>query len=190
MRTSCAGWSAGRGDCAADKLAELAPRADVLVITLPETRDTAGMVDARVLAAFPAGAVVVNVGRGRVVDEDTLVELLQAGRLAGAGLDITAKEPPDPDSLLWELPNVILSPHTAALSPHENERIADLFIDNVRRLDSHESRRPERAQRRRPCPAARMRGCESILTPLVLSWACSRSTSITSARPCCRRLRA
>jgi phosphoglycerate dehydrogenase-like enzyme len=121
--------------CAADQLAELAPRADALVITLPETPETLGMVDARVLSALPAGAIVVNVGRGRVVDEGALVELLQAGRLAGAALDVTAREPPDPGSPLWELPNVILSPHTAALSPHENERITELFIDNVRRLD-------------------------------------------------------
>ncbi len=122
-------WGAGR-------LAELAPRADVLVITLPATPDTLGMVDARVLAALPAGAIVVNVGRGRVMDEGALVRLLRAGHLAGAALDVTAKEPPDPDSPLWDLPNVILSPHTAALSPHENERITELFIDNVRRLDA------------------------------------------------------
>jgi len=121
---------------AAGRLAELAPRADVLVITLPETPDTLGMVGAQVLAALPAGAIVVNVGRGRVVDEGALVELLRAGHLAGAALDVTAKEPPDPGSPLWDLPNVILSPHTAALSPHENERITELFIDNVRRLDT------------------------------------------------------
>ena len=121
---------------ASDRLAELAPRADALVITLPETPDTVSMVDARVLSALPAGAIVVNIGRGRVVDEDALVELLRAGRLAGAALDVTTKEPPAPDSPLWDLPNVILSPHTAALSIHENERITELFIDNVHRLDS------------------------------------------------------
>lgn len=120
---------------AAGRLTEIAPRADALVITLPETPGTAGLVGAGVLAALPAGAVVVNVGRGRVVDEDALVELLRAGRLAGAALDVTATEPPDPASPLWELPNVILSPHTAALSPHENERIVEMFIDNVGRLD-------------------------------------------------------
>jgi phosphoglycerate dehydrogenase-like enzyme len=120
---------------ASDRLVEVAPRADVLVITLPETPDTIGMVDAGVLAALPSGAILVNVGRGRVVDESALVELLRAGRLAGAALDVTAQEPPAPGSPLWELPNVILSPHTAALSPHEDERIVELFIDNVRRLD-------------------------------------------------------
>ncbi|HEX6446033.1 MAG TPA: D-2-hydroxyacid dehydrogenase [Streptosporangiales bacterium] len=120
----------------ADRLPELAPRADVLAITLPQTPKTIGMVDAGVLAAMPPGAIVVNVGRGRVVDEATLVDLLDRGHLAGAALDVTAEEPPAPDSPLWTLPNVILSPHTAALSPHENERIVDLFVDNVRRLDT------------------------------------------------------
>lgn len=121
---------------AAERLPELARRADVLVITLPQTPQTVGMVDARVLAALPSGAIVVNVGRGRVVDEGALADLLASGRLAGAALDVTAEEPPAADSPLWTLPNVILSPHTAALSPHENERIVDLFVDNVHRLDS------------------------------------------------------
>lgn len=120
----------------ADRLPELAAGADVLVVTLPQTPQTAGMVDADVLAALPPGAIVVNVGRGRVVDEAALVDLLDRGHLAGAALDVTAEEPPAADSPLWTLPNVILSPHTAALSPHENERIVALFIDNVRRLDA------------------------------------------------------
>jgi phosphoglycerate dehydrogenase-like enzyme len=121
---------------AADRLPELAARADVLVITLPQTPETVGMVDANVLAAMPPGAIVVNVGRGRVLDEAALIDLLERGHLAGAALDVTAEEPPAADSPLWTLPNVILSPHTAALSPHENERIVELFIDNVRRLDA------------------------------------------------------
>lgn len=121
---------------AADRLPELAARADVLVVTVPQTPETVGMVDAEVLAALPAGAIVVNVGRGRVLDEAALVDLLTRGRLAGAALDVTAEEPPAADSPLWTLPNVILSPHTAALSPRENERIVELFVDNVRRLDT------------------------------------------------------
>lgn len=119
-----------------DRLAELAPSVDVLVITLPETPATVGLVDDAVLRALPRGAVVVNVGRGRVLDEAVLISLLESGHLAGAALDVTATEPPPPDSPLWQLPNVILSPHTAALSPRENERLVELFIDNVRRLDS------------------------------------------------------
>jgi phosphoglycerate dehydrogenase-like enzyme len=101
---------------AADRLAELAPRADALVITLPETPGTLGMLNARVLAALPEDAIVVNVGRGRVMDERALAELLRAGRLAGAALDVTASEPPDPDSPLWDLPNVILSPHGSSVA--------------------------------------------------------------------------
>lgn len=121
---------------AAEDLPALAGRADVLVITLPSTPETNGMVDATVLRSLPAGAVVVNVGRGDVVDEAALVRLLDEGHLGGAALDVTDEEPPAPESPLWRLPNVILSPHTAALSPHENERIVALFIDNVRRLQS------------------------------------------------------
>jgi phosphoglycerate dehydrogenase-like enzyme len=119
-----------------DRLGELAAGADVLVITLPDTPATAALVDDAVLGSLAPGAVVVNVGRGKVVDERALISLLRSGHLGGAALDVTAAEPPPPDSPLWELPDVILSPHTAALSPRENERIVDLFIDNVRRLDA------------------------------------------------------
>lgn len=139
--------------CAADRLAELAPRADVLVIRLPETCDTVGMVDARVLAALPAGAVVVNVGRGRVVDEGTLVEL-QAGRLAGAALHVTAKEPPDPHSLLWELPSVILSP------PRRSPVAAR---ERAHRRPVHRQRAPTRQRASGPQPD---HGSQALLTSL------------------------
>jgi len=79
------------------------------------------------------GAVFVNVGRGKVVDEDALIDALRSGKLGGAALDVTAKEPLPPESPLWELENVIISPHTAALSWHENERIVELFAENLRR---------------------------------------------------------
>lgn len=119
-------------------LAALAPQADVLVIALPATAGTAGLVGREVLAALPRGAVLVNVGRGQVVDEAALVDLLREGHLGGAVLDVTAEEPLPPDSPLWELPDVVLSPHTAALSPREDERIVELFVDNVRRLAAGE----------------------------------------------------
>jgi phosphoglycerate dehydrogenase-like enzyme len=79
------------------------------------------------------GAIFVNVGRGKVVDEEALIEALRSGKLAGAALDVTGKEPLPADSPLWELENVIISPHTAALSWRENERIVDLFAENLRR---------------------------------------------------------
>jgi phosphoglycerate dehydrogenase-like enzyme len=73
------------------------------------------------------------VGRGRVVDEEALIRALRAGKLRGAALDVFATEPLPPESPLWELPNVIISPHTAALSVRENERIVELFAENLRR---------------------------------------------------------
>ncbi|MGH3322519.1 MAG: D-2-hydroxyacid dehydrogenase [Streptosporangiaceae bacterium] len=116
-----------------DALPDLAPRADAVVCTLPITEETRGVVSAEVIAALPPHCVFVNVGRGRVVDESALTEALASGRLAGAALDVFATEPLPAESPLWELDNVVVSSHTAALSPHENTRIVDLFIDNLRR---------------------------------------------------------
>lgn len=116
-----------------DRLVELAAHADVLVISVPLTEKTTGLVSAEVLAALPRGAIVVNVGRGPVVDEDALDAALVGGRLAGAALDVFSREPLPSSSALWTRPNVILSPHTAALSPRENERIVELFVENLGR---------------------------------------------------------
>ena len=114
-------------------LADLLPVAHGVVLTLPLTEQTRGMIDAAAIERMHSGAVLVNIGRGGVVDEPALVQALQQGRLAGAALDVFATEPLPPDSALWDLPNVLLSPHTAALSVHENERIVALFSENVRR---------------------------------------------------------
>ena len=80
------------------------------------------------------GATVVNVGRGTTVDEPALIEALQDGRVGLAVLDVTAVEPLPEDSPLWSLPNVVLTPHTAAISPHEPRLIAELFAENARRF--------------------------------------------------------
>jgi phosphoglycerate dehydrogenase-like enzyme len=77
---------------------------------------------------------VINVGRGGTIDQDALFAALAEHRIGGAALDVFATEPLPDDSPLWELDNVLLSPHTAALSLHENERIVDLFIDNLGRF--------------------------------------------------------
>jgi phosphoglycerate dehydrogenase-like enzyme len=118
----------GEGD-----LDELLPRADAVVVTLPLTDETRGMFSRERIAAMRPGAIFVNVGRGAVVDEDALVEALRAGRIQGAALDVFAEEPLPAESPLWDLENVIVSPHTAALSVRENERIVDLFAENLRR---------------------------------------------------------
>ena len=115
------------------ELRALVARADAIVITLPATDATRGLLDADTLAAVKPGAVLVNVGRGTVVDEAALAERLRDGTLAGAALDVFAHEPLPEDSPLWGLDNVIVSPHNAALSDKEEERIVELFIDNLRR---------------------------------------------------------
>jgi phosphoglycerate dehydrogenase-like enzyme len=115
-------------------LRTVASRLDALAITLPMTDRTTGMVSADIIAALRPNAVVINVGRGSVVDEAALVAALAGGRIAGAVLDVFATEPLPPDSPLWTMPNVVMSPHTAALSMRENARIVDLFIDNLGRL--------------------------------------------------------
>jgi phosphoglycerate dehydrogenase-like enzyme len=122
-------------------LDELLPQADSVVITLPLTDETHALFDRRRIRSMRRGAILVNVGRGPVVDEDALVDALRDGHLRGAALDVYVEEPLPPDSPLWELDNVILSPHTAAFSTHENERIVELFADNLRRyLDGRELR--------------------------------------------------
>jgi phosphoglycerate dehydrogenase-like enzyme len=117
----------------AARLRELLPHADAVVVTLPSTAATRGLLDREAIALLPPHAVLVNVGRGSVVDEEALVEALREGRLAGAALDVFAHEPLPAESPLWELPNVLLAPHTAARSVHELERIVELFCDNLRR---------------------------------------------------------
>jgi phosphoglycerate dehydrogenase-like enzyme len=130
-------------------LSRLVAGAHALVVTVPLTEQSRGMVDAKVLDSLADDAVVVNVGRGAVIDESALIEALESGRLAGAALDVTTTEPLPDDSPLWTLPNVLLSPHTAALSPLENQRIVDIFIDNLARLrDGRELRNRVTSSRR------------------------------------------
>jgi phosphoglycerate dehydrogenase-like enzyme len=115
------------------RLAELAGRADAMVVSLPLTDQTAGLIDRATIEALPPSCIFVNVGRGGVVDEPALVDALRARRIAGAVLDVFATEPLPDDSPLWSLPNVLVTPHAAALSARENERIVELFVGNLRR---------------------------------------------------------
>lgn len=121
------------GEQPPERLPELAAEADDMAVTLPLTEATRGMVDAETLAALGPGGVFVNVGRGGVVDEAALVERLRDGTLAGAALDVFEREPLPADSPLWTLPNVILSPHNAALVAAEPRRVLELFLDNLGR---------------------------------------------------------
>jgi len=107
---------------------------DALVCALPGTDATTHLVDAGLLAQLRTGAVVVNVGRGTVIDEQALVAALDDGRVGFAALDVFEQEPLPQDSPLWTRERVLLSPHTAALDAGEERRIAELFIENLRRL--------------------------------------------------------
>lgn len=118
---------------APDQLQDMLPQAEVLVLIVPHTPQTEKLIGARELALLPRGAYLVNIARGAVVDEPALIEALRAGRLGGAALDVFAEEPLPPGSPLWEMPNVLVSPHSASTSDRENQRITDLFCDNLRR---------------------------------------------------------
>jgi glyoxylate/hydroxypyruvate reductase len=115
------------------RLPELAHRADAMVVSLPLTDQTAGLIDRATIERLPASCIFVNIGRGGVVDEPALVDALRERRIAGAVLDVFATEPLPDSSPLWTLPNVLVTPHAAALSARENERIVELFVDNLGR---------------------------------------------------------
>jgi phosphoglycerate dehydrogenase-like enzyme len=114
-------------------LADLLPAAHAVVLTLPLSAQTRGMIGSAPFERMRTGTVLVNLGRGGVIDEAALIWALQDGSLAGAALDVFASEPLPADSPLWALPNVLISPHTTGLSVHENERIVALFTENLRR---------------------------------------------------------
>jgi glyoxylate/hydroxypyruvate reductase len=107
--------------------------ADFLVLAAPHTPETEGIIGEAELAVLKPSAVLINIGRGALVDEDAMIRALEEKRLAGAALDVLRDEPPPQDSPLWDMPNVILSPHSASTVAQENARITDIFCDNLRR---------------------------------------------------------
>jgi phosphoglycerate dehydrogenase-like enzyme len=106
-------------------------RADAVVITVPHTAETEGLIDASAFAALPKGAAFVNIGRGQVVDEPALLEALRTGQLGFAALDVALVEPLPADHPLWDMPNVLISPHSASTVASENGRIVDIFLRNL-----------------------------------------------------------
>jgi glyoxylate/hydroxypyruvate reductase A len=121
------------GYVGSDQIHRVLPEMDALVLACPLTAQTKGLIGAGELALMRPGSVLVNIARGPVVDEDALVSALRTGHLGGACLDVFATEPLPAASPLWDLPNVIISPHSAATVMAENGLITDLFIDNLRR---------------------------------------------------------
>lgn len=116
------------------ELAQAVGEADAIINTLPQADDTVGIISAEVFANVKPGAIFVSTGRGTCVDEDALVAALQDGRISYACLDVFAVEPLPQDSPLWTMENVLVSPHTGALNPAEDEIIARMFAENARRL--------------------------------------------------------
>jgi phosphoglycerate dehydrogenase-like enzyme len=118
------------GEGALDRLLSIS---DYLVVTVPRTPETEGMIGARELALLPGHAVVINVSRGDVVDEAALAQALRSGALRGAGLDVFREEPLPPESPLWGLPNALLLPHVSGTSHRFWRRETDLIVTNLRR---------------------------------------------------------
>jgi len=109
---------------------------DFLVVLLPLTPETRGLLGARELDLAKPGAFLVNLARGGIVDEDALLERLRSGHIAGAALDVFAQEPLPASHALWDAPNAILTPHLAGLEPEYLKRLVELSVDNVQRLES------------------------------------------------------
>lgn len=143
QRTPDMGWrEPGVGDpdgsipvawYASRHLLEMLPQCDVVVLAAPLTHENRGLIGREALAAMKPTAYLINVARGALVDQEALAEALQARRIAGAGLDVTEPEPLPPDSPLWRLDNLIISPHVSASTPEWERRVCDLFAENLRR---------------------------------------------------------
>jgi phosphoglycerate dehydrogenase-like enzyme len=131
-----------------EKLREMLARADYVVIAAPSTPETHHLIGEAELAAMKPTAFLVNIARGALVDEPALIRALGEGRIGGAGLDVFEREPLPPDSPLWMMPNVIISPHAAGSSPVYSRRFTDLLLENLARYRAGEPLRnvvqPER----------------------------------------------
>ncbi len=121
-------------------LMQLIPRADFVVLTTALTPETTGLIGAKEIAAMKPTAFLVNVARGKVVDEQALIAALQARRIAGAAVDVTVEEPLPSSSPLWTMPQVIVTPHSAGETVRYEDRVIDLLIENVGRLQRGEPR--------------------------------------------------
>lgn len=115
-----------------DRLLGLLPQADLVVLTVPLTAETKGMFGQREFQAMKRTAYIINIGRGGTIDEAALIQALQEGHIAGAGLDVFAQEPLPADSPLWTTPNLIITAHYAGWTPHYEERAFEIFIGNLR----------------------------------------------------------
>ena len=121
-----------------DQLPRVLAHADWVAVALPLTDDTRQIFDTKTFAIMKPGAHFINVGRGELVDEDALIAALQSGHLAGAALDVFATEPLPADSPLWDMDNVIITPHSSSASAQSGLRSEDIFVKNLARYVADE----------------------------------------------------
>ena len=117
-----------------DRFYDLLSASDIVVVCCPLTEETRGLFDRMAFEKMQNHALLISVTRGKIVDEASLLEALETGQIAGAGLDVTPQEPLPSDHPLWHMPNVIITPHTAGGSPNRQDRIVNLFCENLRRF--------------------------------------------------------
>ena len=115
------------------RLLDVLARSDYVVLSVPVTPQTTGMIGPEQLATMKASGCLINVGRGPLINEAALIEALRERKIAGAALDVFDEEPLPPDSPLWDLDNLLITPHTAGASEKMWERHYSLFSDNLRR---------------------------------------------------------
>ncbi len=114
-------------------LSDLLPRCDWLIIACPLTPETRGLVDDNLIARLPRGARIINVARGEIVAEQALIKALRNEHLSGAYLDVFETEPLPPESPLWDMPNVLITPHNSSAAAGNDERVLAIFLDNLGR---------------------------------------------------------
>lgn len=122
----------------AEALDELLPTVDWVILTIPQTPETRGLIDARRIGLMKDSAFLINIGRGGTIRIDAVNEALRAGTLAGAGLDVLEREPLPADHPLWDAPNVIITQHTAGLGSEIGERRLQVLLENCRRFEAGE----------------------------------------------------
>ncbi|QJP17264.1 D-2-hydroxyacid dehydrogenase [Starkeya sp. ORNL1] len=118
------------------QLLDVLPQADFVALTCPLTPETEGLIGAAALAAMRPSAHLVNVARGRVVDEPALIDALRRGAIAGAGLDCVYEEPLPANSEIWRFPNVLVTPHSAGETRRYETRVVDLLLENIARMSA------------------------------------------------------
>jgi phosphoglycerate dehydrogenase-like enzyme len=121
-----------------DRLPDLLAQSDVVVLAAPHTPDTKRLIGRAQIDRMKRGALLVNVARGKLVDDEAVVEALRDGRLGGAALDVFSQEPLEPSSPYWDLPNVIVTPHTSGAMQDYWTPLVALFADNLRRFEKGE----------------------------------------------------